>query len=450
MVIALTSMAGIALVTRTVSVETYGTYATAVSYGALLGTFTDLGGSYVVVREGVAAEARSRVIWNYLQTRLLLTVLTLAAGAAFVPLAFERDAWGTAFLALGVLVLSGPTVISPLGQLRGSMTGYRRSVLLQALATLSATVVVLFVLDAQSSIALVGAVLVGGLLASAYSLHWARREIEFPERGISWLEIGRTLKAIALLGLAAVLVSIYYRIDAILLLRLSGPEEAGYYGAAYRLFDQARTLPTAVLIPLAPMLARQLADHKRVLGDLDRRFRELGVTGGLGLALVTIGASYPVVLVTMGSRYERSITLAMLLGVSLAWSIVAYTAGYKAISARLEGRYVLIAAFGVVLNVGLNLVLIPPFDAEGAAVATLVTELATVMAYLSITRPFSEPGYRRRVVGVAIAGAAAAALGLSLLSAPAVYSWLASAVLIAAGGAFLIRAYRVLQALPRT
>jgi O-antigen/teichoic acid export membrane protein len=429
----------VAIITRAVPVAQYGYYATAVSFATLLAAFTDLGASQILVRE-VEKRGYKPAVSAYLTVRGLLTVATLAIGVALVPLLFAANESTLVLLALTGVVLAGPSLIWPLGQVTHNLTSYRHAVLAQSFTALGATAVVLFVFGARTAGPLVVASLAGALVGTVLAAIAVRHDLPLIRARLGAGTIIEPLRAMAVLGLAAVLISIYYRIDSVMVLRISGPDEAAMYGGAYRLFDQARLVPGALLVTLGPLLAKQMASGRKLSVLTDRALQQLTIEGGIGLALVSIALARPSVAALMGPKYDEAARLFVLLSVSLGFMLMSFTAGGKAINSHRERGFLLTAGLGVALNIALNLVLISQWGAAGAALATLVTEFVVLLANLTLTRAVSTAGHRRYACVAAATTAMVAFIDLRLIGdnlQPRI-EW--SVVLLVAGGWLLTRA----------
>ena len=436
----------VAVITREAPVAVYGVYAAATSYAVLLFTFLDLGNAQVLVREAARGD-RDAAVRTYLHVRALLTAVTLGLGAVGAILLFDGDGRATALIGLGLVLASGPGLLAPIGQVTGDLAPWRATVLLQALLTFVGTATVLFVLDREEPEALMIGAVAGAGVATAYGLAriwpWARRiasALDVPQ-------VRRQLRSVALLGSAVVLAAVYYRIDGVLLLRLDGAEQSAYYGLAYRILDQARVIPTALLIPLGPLIASRLGAGV-FPGALDRQLRRLGLWGGLGLAAGVMCAADLIVTVVSGSGYEESARLAVVLAAALAVIIAGQPVVLKVIMAKLERQYALVAAFGVALNVALNLALIPPFRAMGAAVATVATEALVLLVLVWVGRAHSSVRWAPTLLLLIVAGAALAGAKIGAMEAGIAVNLPVSAALAGFGIWASLKSYRELKGLP--
>jgi O-antigen/teichoic acid export membrane protein len=429
------SAVSIFAVAHKVPVSTYGVYAPATAFSAMLLTFMDVGSSAVVVRDAVASDNLSGVAQAYVHTRALLSLVSCFIGAALVPLIFPEQARDAAYLSLITLILSGVSMISPLGQLSGSMRTYKRVALAQGAATLGATLAAVVLLAHPSAVVLVLTNVFGALIGTGLALAAAGRIAGRLAGKPNWLLIRGMARGISLLGLATIITVTYANVDNILLLNLAGSKSAGVYGAAVRLVSQAAIVPAAVLAPVSPMLARQIRSGHRVIASLDQALAKIESMLGLAVALAAIGAAYWATLLLLGKRYERSADIVCLLAITQSWAITAYVSTVKVIQARQERRYIAVTVVGLCINVGVNVVLIPLFKEFGAAYATVVTELATVLGYCWIARGVSSNARTLRVCGSALVASGCA--GGMLLALRSGEASIATGTLLAFGASSL-------------
>jgi O-antigen/teichoic acid export membrane protein len=421
------------VVAHRVRVGVYGVYATATAFAALLSGFTDLGSSAVVVRDGAREADRIPVARTYLHVRISLIALTCVVGALLVPVTFPGPAQAAAYLALLTILFSGAPLIAPLGQLYGTMRPFRVAAMMQGGATLTATLGAVIVFGQPNARILVlangaGAV-IGTCTAARLSMHWTGNLLT----AVDWPRARRMIRAISVLGLAAVVTAAYAKIDSVLLLDLRGSHAAGLYAAAARLLDQTTMVPVAILVPISPVIARAFASNAKLPQALDVALRRIETGSGIALALGTIGVAYWATLIILGTKYRETASLLAILAVAQSWIVVAYVATAKVVHARLERQYVLVTICGLILNVGCNLILIPAYAAYGAAYATLVTEFMTVVAYCWVGRSVTAaPRWRTLGAQIAVSGVACALFLESVRSAIWIRGCVSAALISAA------------------
>ncbi len=170
--------------------------------------------------------------------------------------------------------------------------------------------------------------------------------------------------------------TIYFRCDIILLRLLTDdPAAVGNYAAAYRLIEGVIMLAT----PLAHIFFRRLRVSLDDTAAFKHSFsRMLGVMIGLSLAATAGGILLgPFILtLTFGDKYADAIPLLSWLLASLPFILPNYVLTQALVALGRERAYAWLTVLAAVLNILLNLALVPPLAAKGAALATIATEAA--------------------------------------------------------------------------
>ncbi len=168
---------------------------------------------------------------------------------------------------------------------------------------------------------------------------------------------------------------INYQMDVLLLGVLTTREEVGLYRVALQLADGAGVALFAISIAIAPTLARLQAQADW------RRLRKLLVYAHaaatalmLPLGLGIFGWAGPLLELVYGGQYRRA---AGALGILAVAKVLYAMVCFSGVALSMAGKpYVaaLISFITIVLNVTLNLLLIPSYGMEGAAIATGTSE----------------------------------------------------------------------------
>ncbi|MEL6925222.1 MAG: polysaccharide biosynthesis C-terminal domain-containing protein, partial [Bacteroidota bacterium] len=185
----------------------------------------------------------------------------------------------------------------------------------------------------------------------------------------------------------------HYAIDAgvgshgVMLERLltDGKTEAGIYASAYRLLDASNMLGFLFAGLLLPMFARMIKQATSITSLLQLSFQMIWI-GSLALSMATYLYREEIMflLYTEATPYWGEI-----LG-HLMWTFVAVSTAYiygTLLTANGNVRVMNITFLaGVVLNVLLNLILIPQYKAMGAVIATLITQYFVTIALVVLVQ----------------------------------------------------------------
>lgn len=380
--IAAVHVAIVALLARALGPAGYGVWSTAIAYVGIFSILIDLGLAQAATQR-MSAEPEREPEWlgAFVMTRTAVSVFLLAVCLAGVPLLARSGDLRLVTLVLSVTILTGvPNSLMAVFESRLrpgpglALTALEAVILLGAVGTLTFAGTGIL----GYALAFVAAALVVGVARLLFLRHFARVALR---RGV---KLWRPLMRLALpLGIAGVLVAIYYRIDVVLIFNLRGAEEAGIYGAAYRFLDPLHLLPQAVLASLFPVLSAAHGRDPARLGRLVQNGIDYSAIISLPMLGGSIVAAGPLVDFLLGDGFERAAGLVPILMVAFVSICYGYLAGYLAAIVGLQWRYAAYAAVGAVANVALNLILIPPYGAYGAAWVTAVTEVTTMSLLLA-------------------------------------------------------------------
>lgn len=207
-------------------------------------------------------------------------------------------------------------------------------------------------------------------------------------------------------ALLILLMSIYTRIDLVMIERLldNGSVEAGIYTQGYRLLDAASMFAYLFATLLLPMFARLIAQKLREqIRSLARLSFLLLFVPSFIVAIVCSVFSFPI----MESLYNHEQLDAARVFSVLIFGFVPIATTYvfgTLLTANGSMRNLnIMGVSGIVVNIGLNLLLIPKMGALGAAWASVATQFATalIQVFLSISY-FGSPFKIADVVKLAV------------------------------------------------
>jgi O-antigen/teichoic acid export membrane protein len=224
-------------------------------------------------------------------------------------------------------------------------------------------------------IAVSGVFLVGGLVGIAWSSYWMYRSLVRPRLTVD-ISRWRTLLRKGLpFGLAITLFYALLRLDAILLSFLRGGDntDVGNYGAAYRLIEATMFVSWAFGSAVFPWLSRHDPSQSVPLN----RAYELAIKA-LVATLLPVSALFavyakPIIALLYGDAYHGAVVPLQLLA---AMTVLFGLNTFMATLMLARGKALEFAApAGVVIvqNVIFNIVLIPPYGANAAALNAVIS-----------------------------------------------------------------------------
>ena len=184
-----------------------------------------------------------------------------------------------------------------------------------------------------------------------------------------------------------VLGSLYYRLDTILLSKLTGAAVLGWYGAAYRLFDTLVFLPSIVASAiLYPILAQLSTQSRASLRHAMSKGLDVILIVGMPISVGLYTLADPIIrFIYRQPEFVNAVPALQWLAVGLLLLYVNSILAVTLVSLNEERKLTLVAGMALVFNLGLNLAL-PPFQHVGAAATTAATE-GLILTYLLVVMP---------------------------------------------------------------
>jgi O-antigen/teichoic acid export membrane protein len=176
-------------------------------------------------------------------------------------------------------------------------------------------------------------------------------------------------------ALLILMMALFNRVDSVMLERLldNGREEAGIYAQSFRIFDAATQFSFLFAMLLLPMFSRMIR-QKQDLNALIRIALPLLLTAGLSGAISCNLYKREIIALLYDSHVSYSSAIFGWLMIAFLFVSTTYLYGTLLTANNNLRQLNAAAAITVVLNITLNLLLIPRYHALGAAIASLASQ----------------------------------------------------------------------------
>lgn len=202
---------------------------------------------------------------------------------------------------------------------------------------------------------------------------FARPKIEFDL--IFWRQI---LKEAWPFGLSGVFSSIYFWIGSVMLSSMQGNEVVGWFNAAYRLVLSLSVIPGVYFTAAFPVMSKYYVTSKDSLKLMNEKSIKYMLILAMPIAVGTTLLANKIITLIFGSGYGNSIIALQL----LVWAVafVFLSSGLARLFESLNRQLMVTIVTGAcaIVNVALNLILIPLYSYKGAAVTTMATEFVAL------------------------------------------------------------------------
>jgi O-antigen/teichoic acid export membrane protein len=406
--------AGVTIVlVRALGPRGYGDWSALLAVIAIVGYLTSLGLDEVAVRQA-AMDPRRESTWisALVSLELMLSVpVTIAALVATLVIAHD-DA-----TRLAAILLSLTCLLSALSSVRAVFQLRIRNSWTAGFELLNGVLwaIGVFVIAAAGAgiVAFAAAFLAASAVVTLAQVLLARRQTRLRLRG------GRSARAQLIrigvpFAIASLLYLSYTQIDQVLVFELAGRRAAGLYGAASKVFDRAMVIPGSILATMFPLIAVAYKEDMVRMRGLIQTAVEVVLVATLPLVSLVAVIGRPLMRLLFGAAFAPAGPALSVLMLVFAISAFSYIAGDLVIVLRLQRRYIVYATAGLIVNVALNVLLIPVYGFIAAAWVCLFTELLVIglalRAALTTIDQRLRLGRIVRIVGVSGAGALAALL----------------------------------------
>lgn len=191
-------------------------------------------------------------------------------------------------------------------------------------------------------------------------------------------------KPILFLFASSIATQIYLNSDITILGYIASDKEVGLYNCAVKVYNILKTVLLSLSTVSVPRLAYLIGNSAQE--EYDNTFTHifnlifyLAIPCSFGLAVV----SNDVIVIFAGSKYYISGTYLKILCFSCPFSVLgSFLASGCLVLFDKENRIFISSIIGAILNIGLNIFLIPRFGSIIASITTLISEIVTVIIHL--------------------------------------------------------------------
>ncbi|HYQ85617.1 MAG TPA: flippase [Bacteroidota bacterium] len=174
---------------------------------------------------------------------------------------------------------------------------------------------------------------------------------------------------------------IYYRIDAVMLSFLTPAAVVGWYGGAYRFFDIVMFLPSIFSTAVFPVFSRLWSDKSDSIARTVQKSLDVVILAGIPISIGGVLFDDEIISLFYGLKeFAPTVLLLRIFSAGMLLIYIDFVLLPLMFAFDKQRKLSVMAFLAMLLNTGLNLVMIPLFQSKygnggiGAAFATLLTE----------------------------------------------------------------------------
>ena len=376
-------------VARILGATEYGKFTFALAFVGLFAIFSDLGISSICTREIAREKEKEKEFPAFLSLKLLLTIGTLiliCLGSFFITLdpIIRGMIW---ILGVYIIVSGFSGIIYAFFQARQKMEYEAWAKILQAAAVTGAGFFVLFNFPSVQNLSL--SYLFASLVALLFILfffHFKVYRLKIYFNSAIWRNILAMSWPLALAGMMG---SICANTDSIMMGYWGQITQTGWYNAAHRIIGVA-VIPTSLItISFFPALSKFFGQSKQKLQNAWNYYTQTMIFIALPLVVGGIALAPKIIDFVYDPTFYPSVLAFQILIITGGILILSSPFGQVLIVSNQQKKAFWIVLFGAIVNVILNLFLIPKYSLYGAAFTTLVASFLMLFLSFKFTSKFT-------------------------------------------------------------
>ncbi len=369
----LCKLAIVVFATRKLGIEGWGVFSYALAFVSFFYILGDFGINTFITREMSKDNANK---YKYLATSFILKIgllLVLFVASLLLGPHIGKIKLGFDMIVAVSLIFFADSVREFALAINRSLGKMEREAFSKVLMNaLIAILGIILIIKKATPLSLAVAYAVGSIIATIYIVWSIRAEF----KKIEWYVSKESLRIIYHFSWPIIIISLFsfvFNIDSIMLGQLRSAAEVGLYSAAQRIVQFTAIIPAFIAMAAFPILSKNESDNEKMGSMLEKI---LAVVFAIGIP-ITIGGfllSTSLMSFVFGHEYTTGgLTLGILM-VSLLASFPNIILTNVIFSKNLQRTFIAATSLGVLANIILNLLLIPPFGAIGAAIAVTATQ----------------------------------------------------------------------------
>lgn len=354
----------------------YGKYAFAFAFTGLFLIISDLGLSVLSVREiARVPQKASEYLTTISLTKLVLSLIMVGLIVVVINLMhYPKDT------TIAVYIIGFITVFTSLsGFSRAIFRAFERmeyeamTVVVERVLVVGAALAVLFL--GYGLVQVVSAMLVAQAITCMFTLIVCIRKFARPQLRFDFSLSKRLVKAALPFGIASIFSAIIVQSGTVVLSIMKGDAVVGWYNCAYTIVLGTLFIPSAFCSSIYPVLSKYfVSSNDSLVIGYEKALKFLWVLAiplGIGTTLI----AGKIIFLLYGAEYANSVIALQILVWAASAVFLTSVVGHTLASTDKQIVDMRIYGMCALLNVVLNLILIPRFSYIGAGIASVISQI---------------------------------------------------------------------------
>jgi O-antigen/teichoic acid export membrane protein len=374
-------------VARYLGPDNYGLLSYANSFVGLFMFLATLGLDSILVRELVRDEKKRdellgttfilKIIGSLLLLGVVLATVKVTTNDSFTNLLIFIIALGTIFQSFQVIDFYFQSKV---------LSKY--TVYIQIISEiLSATMKLILIFLKKNLLYFAIVILIENIVLAAGSMvMYTKQKLSFFNWKLKYNLAKNLLKNSWPLMLSSITISIYMRIDQVMIKNILDTKAVGNYAVAVRLVEIWYFIPIAVTKSFFPAIINAKKISEKLYYERLQKLYDLMTWSAIGIALPIMLFSHNIIKLLFGIQYQEAVGVLQIYVWASVFVFLGCASGRWFLVENLQLLGSIYSFLGSILNVLLNILLIPKYGIIGAAWATLISYIIITNFILIISK----------------------------------------------------------------
>lgn len=386
------ALVGIGFITRYLGKEGFGDYSTVLAFFAFFGSIADLGLYTITAREISRSGAdEKKILGNAFALRLVSSVAVFLITPILVFfLPYSQN------VKIGILIVAASFVFSSTYMVLNGV--FQKNLAMDKVATaevlgkiIQIGIIIFAVHNNLGFITIILSILIAMIFNFLVVLLLVQKYIPLKLQ-FDFVYWKKFLKESAPLGLSAIVIFIYFKIDTILLSILKTNTEVGIYNAAYKVIENLSFFPAMIVGLMFPMFSRHIFSDKKHFAHLANETIKVFFIIIVPLIIGTLFLSEGVINLIGGAAFSQAANTLRILIFALAFIFFGGLFNNILIASNNQKKMLWMLIGCAIFNVTTNIVFIPTYSYTASAIISTLTEFLVAFTGLILTIKYT--GYK--------------------------------------------------------
>lgn len=373
------ALASLSLITRYLGKEGFGNYATALAFLSFFSALADLGLNSSLTREISRPNASEKeIVSKIFSLRIIVSFLILL----FVPFLifffpYSLEVKKAIFIvAISFFFSSSYQVLNGIFQKKLVMD---KVALVEFLGKILQFLVIFVAVKFKMGFLWVVSSLLFYMIFNFIGVFWWSRKYLIFSFKIDWEYWKNFLWESYPIGISALVVFIYFKLDTIILSLLKTSSEVGIYNVAYKVIENITFFPAMIIGLVFPIFSQTIFSQRKRFLEVSNNLYKVFWIIVIPLLAGTLFFSEQIIHFIGGPNFSQSVLVLRILIFALALIFFGNFFNSILIAGNKQNKLLKILSLVAIFNILLNLILIPKISYLGAAISSVLTEFLVVL-----------------------------------------------------------------------